>query len=412
MPLADPAAFVSATVLVGLVVTGMLVAAGRSSAGTRGFLAVWVAADLVATIARGLELPRSMAPAIDVAWAGALPPYAVEIAMLSLFVLAALLHAAALALLARRAVTLRSAIAAPVAVALAFAGAVTLLADAADRTCLAAAAIGSVAALGVAAAWPLVPRFLGAKLVAAVCGAVALYGLGLAATAFVAPLSNATAVPTAYVAADLLTTVGLGIGVLMTLQERLHARIQQLSVTDALTGALNRRGMLPQLEREWIGAYRYRRPLALALIDIDRFKRINETFGEARGDDTLAQLVALIRLNTRQSDLLARWGGEAFLLVLPGTTGREARLALDRLRAGIAASPLVAGLPPVSISVGVAALDATRPRSALTTLLAAADRCLGAAKAQRNCVVLDESNASPATLAAAGAPVLDEQVAA
>ena len=131
---------------------------------------------------------------------------------------------------------------------------------------------------------------------------------------------------------------------------------RELATRDALTGLLNRRAMVELLAREHPRIERGQGPLAVALLDIDFFKRINDELGHGTGDEVLRRFASVIKDQLRAADALARWGGEEFLLLMPGTRAEDARVVLDRLRAAIAAGGFDAIAPQlkVSFSAGVA----------------------------------------------------------
>ena len=113
---------------------------------------------------------------------------------------------------------------------------------------------------------------------------------------------------------------------------------RELATRDALTGLLNRRAMVELLSREHPRIVRGQGPLAVALLDIDWFKRINDSHGHGAGDEVLRRFAAVLKDRLRAADALARWGGEEFLLLMPGTRLDDARIVLERLRSAIAGS--------------------------------------------------------------------------
>lgn len=131
---------------------------------------------------------------------------------------------------------------------------------------------------------------------------------------------------------------------------------RELATRDALTGLLNRRAMVELLAREHPRIERGQGPLVVALLDIDLFKRINDDLGHGAGDEVLRRFASLIQSQLRAADALARWGGEEFLLLMPGTRADDARVVLDRLRDAVAAGGFEAITPQlkVSFSAGVA----------------------------------------------------------
>jgi diguanylate cyclase (GGDEF)-like protein len=137
------------------------------------------------------------------------------------------------------------------------------------------------------------------------------------------------------------------------------SRLQSLAATDGLTGLINRRQFNQQLDSEIARAKRYRKPLSLALFDIDDFKKINDFYGHTTGDRILKELGALITQNVRESDVAARYGGEEFALILPETGQIDAYELLERLRAMIERTVYCLPDNPITatISVGVAQLD-------------------------------------------------------
>lgn len=158
-----------------------------------------------------------------------------------------------------------------------------------------------------------------------------------------------------------------------------YSRIEELAEIDELTGALNRRSIMRTLDDEITGAQRSNEPCSIALIDLDWFKRINDLFGHPTGDEVLRTFAITIFANIRPQDWFGRYGGEEFLLVLPGTSNDAAVKLLDRLRLIVAEldwSALSPGMN-VSISAGVVTLNDDENAD---TFLARADRSLYAAK--------------------------------
>jgi len=112
------------------------------------------------------------------------------------------------------------------------------------------------------------------------------------------------------------------------------------SRTDALTGLGNRRYGLERLNEEIALCNRHRRLLSVAILDIDHFKRVNDTHGHSGGDDVLRHVAQLLRSASRSSDVLARWGGEEFLFVFPDTDLADAAQIVERFRGRLAAQPV------------------------------------------------------------------------
>ena len=164
-------------------------------------------------------------------------------------------------------------------------------------------------------------------------------------------------------------------------------RLKIAGLTDALTGVKNRRYFEQRLGEEWQRARRYRRPLAAAMVDIDRFKRINDAYGHQAGDEVLQAVARAMGLHMRQSDVLCRYGGEEFAVLLPDTPPVRAQEVAERLRAAVAGRPFAVADEVelhVTISVGIAAWQPAADQSgefaSAEALIAAADRALYAAK--------------------------------
>ena len=160
-----------------------------------------------------------------------------------------------------------------------------------------------------------------------------------------------------------------------------NQRNRILSITDALTGAYNRRYLMEQLPRELERCRRYAYPLSVLMCDIDHFKQINDERGHAAGDDVLQQFAARAQKSIRSnSDWMARYGGEEFLIVLPETAHEGAMSVAEKIRAVIAASPFAtrAGDAAVTASFGVASTGPSGPDISLKVdaLIRCADECL------------------------------------
>lgn len=169
---------------------------------------------------------------------------------------------------------------------------------------------------------------------------------------------------------------------------QLHEETVRLSITDALTGLLNRRAMSTRLDQEMSRAQRYGHPLSVAMIDIDHFKRLNDSAGHRAGDEVLVEVADTLQGLIRKADTLARYGGEEFLLLLPEVSKEEALEVAEKLRRAIEELPSKhAATQPngrVTVSVGVSAM----PTDARTQekLVDCADAALYASKrGGRNC---------------------------
>lgn len=137
------------------------------------------------------------------------------------------------------------------------------------------------------------------------------------------------------------------------------AELERLSVTDPLTGVLNRRGFFRSGETDFRRALRYGRPLSVILADIDRFKEINDTRGLATGDAVLSALAGRLKQAVRTTDALCRSGGEEFLALLFETDLPGALIVAERIRRAIEGEAFgtEGGPVPATVSIGVATLD-------------------------------------------------------
>mgnify|MGYP002780481989 CR=1 FL=1 len=180
------------------------------------------------------------------------------------------------------------------------------------------------------------------------------------------------------------------VGYLLMCNERGQRELERAARVDYLTDCYNRRAIEEQGARAMAAARRHGMPLAVLVIDIDHFKRINDELGHAAGDQALVQAVARIRAELRAEDVLGRLGGEEFIVLMPNTDSTSAVSAGERIRLAFAARPLVLaeGRRAATLSIGVAML-APMDRH-FSQLLQRADRAMYAAKnAGRNLVMAD-----------------------
>ncbi|MBB3196802.1 diguanylate cyclase [Roseateles terrae] len=167
-------------------------------------------------------------------------------------------------------------------------------------------------------------------------------------------------------------------------RKRLEIELKRLATTDALTGAVNRRSFLERAGAELNRSRRYGAPLSLVMMDVDHFKRINDTLGHARGDDALCRVVQVCGQVVRKEDVLGRLGGEEFALLLPQTSLEEAHHLVERLREHIASSRMDDGHPGAPAVVLTASFGVTSMRPddlSVDDLLGRADAALYRAKA-------------------------------
>ena len=166
-------------------------------------------------------------------------------------------------------------------------------------------------------------------------------------------------------------------------------QIRQLATHDDLTGLLNRRAMLDRMQLEQRRSLRSGSPLLIAQLDIDHFKVVNDTHGHAAGDLVLQSFADTVRRNVRDTDVLARWGGEEFVLLLCDTPAADAVALMERLRQAVQAMqvPVPQGDGPITVTVSIGLARHT-PADPLAGTLERADQALYAAKAGgRNRVV-------------------------
>lgn len=176
-----------------------------------------------------------------------------------------------------------------------------------------------------------------------------------------------------------------------------RARLQRSGFTDVLTGWHNRRYLMVRLQEELARARRDSTRLVCLMLDIDHFKRVNDTWGHAAGDTVLAELAQRIDGQVRKSDIAARYGGEEFVVLMPNTNTDAAVLLAERIRQAIAATPVALGKGKnvtMTTSIGIAAVelapDALDLKTVGDALLARADVALYRAKSGgRDCIEVD-----------------------
>ncbi len=177
------------------------------------------------------------------------------------------------------------------------------------------------------------------------------------------------------------------------LWENFHISMQ-LATTDAVTGLYNRHYMNSHLETLLRSARRNAKPLSLAMLDIDHFKPVNDTYGHAAGDEILQEFATRIARNVRGVDLAARYGGEEFVVVMPDTSRHDATAIVERLRRTVSDEPFILSdgtRISITVSIGLARLD--DKTKVASDLLEQADTALYQAKREgRNRVVAFEDN--------------------
>lgn len=174
------------------------------------------------------------------------------------------------------------------------------------------------------------------------------------------------------------------------IEAQYHEEIYRLTTTDGLTGAFNKRFFSETLEREIGRCFRYNRPLSLMMLDIDFFKKVNDTHGHLAGDAVLKQIAHVIAQNVRKEDVFARYGGEEFALILPEIEQEGAGVLAEKLRGLVQATRLRHdGIEiAVTMSFGVAGLPKDKEID-VPAFVQIADECLFKAKhGGRNRVVV------------------------
>ncbi|OMF22380.1 hypothetical protein BK133_26515 [Paenibacillus sp. FSL H8-0548] len=180
---------------------------------------------------------------------------------------------------------------------------------------------------------------------------------------------------------------------LLLMQDELfqaNKKLEQMAITDGLTGCFNRRYLLHQLEQEVVTNIRFGVPFSIFLFDLDHFKSINDTYGHVVGDEVLCSTVDAVRSSLRYTDVLARYGGEEFTVYLPHTNREQAELIAERLMTAVECNRVNTGQGDqsvsVTISMGVITIehfepyDLTDPKAFMRELLAQADAALYEAK--------------------------------
>ena len=159
-----------------------------------------------------------------------------------------------------------------------------------------------------------------------------------------------------------------------------HDELYKQATLDPLTSVFNRKHFNHQLESEFARARRYRRPLSMLLMDLDHFKRINDTHGHLAGDLVLEKTAELVRNSLRAQDVFARYGGEEFAIVLPETTGDNAVALAEKLRGKIQAAVYEFGGKKIQVTTSIGVATLTASHTGCTELISEADKKLYAAK--------------------------------
>jgi diguanylate cyclase (GGDEF)-like protein len=173
----------------------------------------------------------------------------------------------------------------------------------------------------------------------------------------------------------------------------LFSEVQELAITDSLTKVNNRRRFFDLAEQEFERSRRYNRPLSLIMLDIDHFKRVNDTYGHAAGDTVLERLAQLCQKSLREVDVFARYGGEEFVILLPETTSQEALLTAERIRQLVARTPIEIASDSLTITISFGIVELDKSCKNVEELLDRSDQAMYASKRNgRNRVSIWDSN--------------------
>lgn len=157
-------------------------------------------------------------------------------------------------------------------------------------------------------------------------------------------------------------------------------KLEHMANTDILTGLPNRRCLFERFAEAWKTAALQGLPLSCLMLDVDRFKRINDTYGHAAGDQVLKRVADAIRRHTRQPELCGRFGGEEFVLIFPATPGPAAALLAEELRVDIAAASVVCEDATIEVSVSCGVAEKSAATSCPDDLIRSSDAMLYLAK--------------------------------
>lgn len=173
--------------------------------------------------------------------------------------------------------------------------------------------------------------------------------------------------------------------------QAVNAQLQLLSSTDCLTGLYNRGHWEQSLKAAHARNLRYGNATSLVMLDIDHFKRVNDTYGHQAGDEVIKQVARLVREQVRDSDVAGRYGGEEFGVVLPDTDKASARIFAERLRQAVEGLDVVFEGQRIRFTISLGVADTSQPSSSHAELIAWADHALYASKhGGRNRVTLHE----------------------
>jgi len=160
----------------------------------------------------------------------------------------------------------------------------------------------------------------------------------------------------------------------------MYSQTRYLSVTDPLTGLYNRRHFEDNLEREFLRASRYKNNLSFAIIDVDFFKKVNDTYGHSAGDYILKEVAYLILQGFRKTDMVFRYGGEEFAVIITETPVETAVIPLERLRKSIEEYPFNYDGQNIKVTISIGVSEINEKTQTVHQLFEAADKALYKAK--------------------------------
>lgn len=203
-----------------------------------------------------------------------------------------------------------------------------------------------------------------------------------------------------FISLYIMLTITAAFGFMMMVAEKLRDELARLATLDPLTGIYNRRTMVDLAERELARATRAGTRVAALMLDLDHFKQVNDRYGHAAGDEVLRQFVATAQRCLRKQDLIGRYGGEEFFIVLPDTSREEALLVAQRLRTEVEHTRAAVRDISIAFTISVGLAHSGHSGFDLDALLRDADAALYCAKERGRNQVVAESSATVARLPA------------
>jgi diguanylate cyclase (GGDEF)-like protein len=189
-----------------------------------------------------------------------------------------------------------------------------------------------------------------------------------------------------------ILSADLGLAIENHVLARQATKLQALASKDELTGVHNRRSLMNLFQREVDRAHRYDSPLSAVMVDLDTFKSFNDSYGHMVGDEILREVAQVIVASSREIDVIGRYGGDEFLVVLPETDQHQATVYAERIRSAIESlgRESCQRYPLCSLSLSIGVTSVSDPKDSLETLVHRADHALLAAKQRgKNRVCLD-----------------------